>query len=379
MKKIIIYTSGGGSGHISVSKALKTYLEKDYDNVTSFIFDDVLKPMDLMSTLTFQKYSGEDFYNYFVSKKYYTILNMLLRIGLWYFRIRKKRVFQLINEHIKKQKPDLVISLVPIINNMILDVAKQHNLPFLLIPTDLDATTFIYGIKNPDYSKFHIALTFEDKDILQTIKSAHIPQNQISITGAVLRPDFFEQKNKTKLKELLYIVPDIPIVMVLMGGMGSTEIIKFAKNLATLPIPAHLLLCLGINEKVRKKIQNLVFPSHITYSLIGFTERISDLMAITDILITKSGSVSVCEAIYMQVPMLLDAISTILLWERFNHDFITKHQFGDIIKQYDEIVPKVTKLLSDKKQLQCIKYNLTSYEKKHGGEEIKKLVTRLIR
>ena len=379
MKKIIIYTSSGGSGHISVSKALKTYLEKDYDNVTSFIFDDVLKPMDLMSTLTFQKYSGEDFYNYFVSKKYYTILNMLIRIGLWYFRIRKKRVFQLINEHIKKQKPDLVISLVPIINNTIFDVAKQHNLPFLLIPTDLDATTFIYGIKNPDYSKFHIALTFEDKDILQTIKSANIQQNQISITGSVLRPDFFEQKNKTKLKESLHIVPDIPIVMVLMGGMGSTEIIKFAKNLATLPTPAHLLLCLGINEKVRKKIQNLVFPSHITYSLIGFTERISDLMAIADILITKSGSVSVCEAIYMQVPMLLDATSTILLWERFNHDFITKHQFGDVIKQYDEIVPKVTKLLSDKKQLQYIKYNLTSYEKKHGGEEIKKLIARLIR
>jgi len=45
-------------------------------------------------------------------------------------------------------------------------------------------------------------------------------------------------------------------------------------------------------------------------------------MAASDLCITKSGSVSVCETIYSNLPVLLDATSDVLRWEQFNHRFI---------------------------------------------------------
>ena len=83
-------------------------------------------------------------------------------------------------------------------------------------------------------------------------------------------------------------------------------------------------------------------------SIVGFTERISDYMAVSDILITKSGTLSVCEAIYMNLPMLLDATSTILPWEQFNHTFIKQHNFGESITDYAMIEPMISALLQIK-------------------------------
>ena len=270
----------------------------------------------------------------------------------------RNKTYQLIDNHIIKNKPDLIISVVPIINNIILDASKKNNIPFFLIPTDLDATTFIHRINTPTYKKFKLCLAFNNADISKTIKPAQISPNQIETTGFILRPDFFVQKNIKQLKQEFYIPENKSIVMVFMGSMGSEEIVRFAQELFKLTTPTHLLLCIGKTEKVRKQIETLICPEHISKSIIGFTERIADLMALSDLLITKSGSVSVCEAIYMQVPMLLDATSTVLKWEQFNHHFIKKNQFGDSIKKFTNLTSLVTTLLANKKQLAIMRHKL---------------------
>src|SRR5207237_3814499 len=102
----------------------------------------------------------------------------------------------------------------------------------------------------------------------------------------------------------------------------------FVRELAQIKEPVHLLICIARQEQLRHKIMALKLAPHITMTIIGFTDRISDLMAIADILITKSGSVSVNEALYMNLPMILDATSHLLSWEKYNHTFIEQHQLG---------------------------------------------------
>ena len=110
----------------------------------------------------------------------------------------------------------------------------------------------------------------------------------------------------------------------------------------------------------------------------GFTDRISDLMAISDLFITKSGSVSFCEGLYMNLPMILDATITPLAWEQANHRFIIRHELGDLLKNYQDLSGMVDKLLFDKNQLQLYKQNLITLQKKHGGNEIKRLIHQML-
>jgi len=71
--------------------------------------------------------------------------------------------------------------------------------------------------------------------------------------------------------------------------------------------------------------------------IIEETNRISEYMAVSNLLITKSGTASFCEAIQMHLPMVIDATSSTLVWERFNHNFTINNGLGTVIKIYNQL------------------------------------------
>jgi len=378
MKKIVILTTSGGGGHISASKALRQYLHKKYSIVETNIFSEILYQLDFVRWFSLKKYNGEDFYNYLVQKKAFKRINILWSLGKFATRILKPILLKMLRKYFKSENPDLIISVIPLLNGIILKACKELDIPFLVVPTDLDATTFIYGINNPDYTKFEFNVAFADNDIFKTIEPAHIDFEQLSVNGFPLRESFFEEKNPQKIKKEFNIETEKPIILLMMGAVGSKESYTFMTYLSKITNPAHIIICLGKNKKNIQQFKNLRLPNHISLSLLAFTEKISDLMSISDILITKSGTVTVCESIYMNLPLLLDATSEVLLWEQFNHLFVTKNRFGLTIKKYKELPQIVDMLLSNPKMLEMYKKNLTEYPKKNFEESIQIIIEKLI-
>lgn len=379
MKKIIIFSSNGGGGHTAVANALKDYLKHEYEIEIINIFTEIIRPFDAMLNLTPQKITGEDIYNYAIAQKWYGFLNFYYRAGAWYFKTCQVSVSDRIGAYVDLKKPDLIISVVPLINNIILEVAQKRNLPFLLVPTDLDINTFIFDIKAPSYHKFKIALAFDDSKIQQKIVKAGIPTASTLTTGFILRPDFFEHKDKKSIKRTYMIPAHKPVVLLLLGGVGLQSLYTYAQNLVNLNYPAHLLLCVGRQKMLYDKIKTIPFPAHITTTTINFTDRISDLMAVSDILLTKSGSVSVCESIYMNLPLVLDATSSSLLtWEKYNHEFIKHNNFGTTISEFEKLPDLISNLLAQGSTLASYQKKLAQYEKKHGGNEIKRFIKQML-
>jgi len=377
MKKIVIFSSYGGGGHTAVANALATHLKDEHEIVITNVFSEVLAPIDLMQKITFGKYTGEDIYNYLMPRKWFGFLNAYYKVGVWYFDFRKNKVRTLIEKYLEDQKPDLVISVIPILNATILSITQELDLPFLLVPTDLDIATFIEGIKAPTYKKFKIALAFEDDETRIRLAQAQIPVDQTVITGFVIRPDFFAHKDISAMKQEFNIPEGKPVILLMLGAVGLQSLYTFTQELGKIKPEAHLIICTSKQVAIRKSIDDLVFPDHITKTTIGFTDRISDLMAISDLFITKSGSVSVCEAIYMDLPMILDATSKLLAWERANHRFIKRHNFGTIIKDQNKLSDLVTNLLQNRKLCNEYRQSLQALEKKRGHQEIKSLIVTL--
>lgn len=362
-KKVIIFTSIGGGGHTSASNALKNYLHNAHDVISVNIFDELLHELDIFSALTFGKYSGEEIYNIFVPKKYFGMLSWFYSFGAWFITLRQKTIHRILRNYLIQKKPTLIISVVPIINFIILDVAQELDIPFLLIPTDLDVNMYLLQISNPLYQEFYIGLPFFDEQIMAPIKRALIPNKQCLIIGAPLNPDFFIIKNKKTLKKQYSIEQNKPVIMVLMGARGSCEIENYATQLLNITSPVHLILCIGRNEENRQNITSLPIPAHITVSIVGFTDHIADYMTIADLLISKSGSQSVCEALYTNTPIFLDATSPSLPWEKFNHLFIKQHGFGNQITEYDLITSQISLAIENSQNLLFYKKNLEQLEK----------------
>lgn len=372
----IIFTSSCGGGHTSVVSALKEHLKNDFELKPVFILSEVLGESDPIKQISLSNYSGENLYNFCITKKWNTFTNFMYQTARVAYSFNHTKNTQLLTDYLKKEKPSIVISVAPFINFDVLMATKDLLIPFILIPTDLDARAFTLDMpQDINFNfKFKCAIAFNEKKILDLV---NIAEDKIEITGFPIRAAFFEEKNKNEIKKEFSISNEKPVIFLLMGAVGVDQIVLFVSELMKVKNPYHLIIGIGKNEGLRQKIEDLkinINAHHISYSVIGFTEKISDLLGIADLFITKSGTVSFCEGLYMNIPMILDATDSILIWEEFNHTFLLENNFGKIIKHHNELPSLVDNLLENKDQLIVMKNNLQNLNKQNGSENIKKII-----
>lgn len=362
-KKIIILSSSGGAGHIAATQALKDYLADSYD-IASIDFMHVLYDIDVVKKITRGSFEAEQvFYNYCLKRRWFSVLNIVYQLGTWYFALRRKKITTIFKRYITDSKVDLVISVVPIINGALADAAQACNIPLIVVPTDLDATSFINGMKKINYDKLKMTTALDDESIKTTIAASGLTSYQIITTGFPLRKKFFEPLDKYELKKQHQVPANKPVIFLMMGGQGSSSIISFFEQLIMVPVAFHIIICIGKYDALRKKIETFQVPEHITYTIVGFTHNIAEYMAMADFAISKSGSVSVAELIYMNLPMLFDATGTLLRWERFNHTFVKKHGFGSSITHINDINVLVTQWLQNEELRLTMRSRLESFNK----------------
>jgi processive 1,2-diacylglycerol beta-glucosyltransferase len=376
-KKILLFSIHAGGGHIAAAQAVKDYLQDTYEIIDISLFHDVLCHIDPVSFITSKQANIPDVYNYFARKKKNTLLNTMGHACKYVLPVFAKKTQSLINKAIKKANPDLVISVIPIVNGLIASAADTYTIPFILIPTDLDTQWFTWFFPEKLYQNGMFTIPFDEPTI---IKNSNLELLGIDtrVIGFPIRRSFCEQKDIIALKKELGIQDDIPAVLMLMGAQGSYASYEYCKRLASFDVPFYLFVCLGKNESLRNKLLSLQFPSQIHMKLFEFTDRIADLMAVSDICLSKSGSVSVCEALYMNVPLILDNAVTALQWERFNHDFIKSHGFGDVVDSYADIDVVLKRFITDTAYLSRLKTNISLYKKENFGIHIIKLVHEML-
>ncbi len=379
MQKIIIFTSAGGGGNMSASNALASYLKDDFETTQICLIADILKSFDPILFATLGKCGGEATYNAIIPYNQWWLLNLIYRLGCIYFRLLEPFMRKRIVHYLRESNADMVISVIPIFNKIILQAAQEVDIPFLLIPTDLDIRAYTYNIRFPHYKKFHLSLIFDTHSIKSNAYATGIDDHYITHNGFPLRAEFFEEKNPAALRAAMGIDQKKPVIMIMMGSQGANTLVTCVQHLQNLSIPAHLLVCIGKLQTIKARLANLQLPPWISMDIIEETNRISDYMAVSDLLISKAGTASFCEAIHMHLPMILDATSSPLIWERFNHRFTHNHGLGTVIKNYKELSPYITQFLENPTIARDMRHNISLLKLKDTPDKIKARITRMLR
>jgi UDP-N-acetylglucosamine:LPS N-acetylglucosamine transferase len=372
-KKILVLISRGGGGHKTAGDSLKQILENDYEVEINPVLSDILGSIDPLNRLTRGHFTGEDLYNLLLKSHRNKLLQWMTQFGPHCMKAQK--VEKAFEKYLRSQvqPPDLIISPTPYINYGIACAAHRWDIPFLIIPTDLDGSTFLQGFPQlPTHHRFKIALSYDDPEIRKkTFQKTALRDDQLTITGFPVRPACLKKYTPEELQSIrakFNLFESHQIVTLIMGAVGGNLIFDHVKVLSKLDPRQHQLqlqmnICVGHNQKMGNKIRNFLldqgakFLGRHTFLLStglvmhirGYTKDLIELMAASDLIITKTGSCTVNEAIYLGKKLLLDntnrSSARYLWWENFNIPFVQRHSLGYAFSDNEQLLMLIPSFL----------------------------------
>jgi len=370
-KNILVLCSNGGYGHKAAAQTLKDLLDKEYNFTVVF-------PIDEMRI--FGVKSGEQLYNSMLQNNWIDSVNLVTKyIAPKLFRTRKAQLESLIRKHIEKCQPDLVISLIPFINYPASEAARKKEVPFLLITTDNDLRLWVHGLQGLQHPSFKVTVGSDLWCSRELLRKRNIPDTAIETIGLPIRTDFFTTKNKESIREEFGIPGHKPVVLVITGGAGGDQALEYARKIGKTQYGIHLIVCAGKNKELADELNKMSLHPSNTMTVMPFTSRISDLMAVSDLLITKSGPGTITEAMAMKLPVLVDATASVLSWEQANIDLVSQYGIGDYIENFDELETLLRQFIFDTELQKQMKDAYRKVPENRFKESIKPLVTSMIK
>jgi processive 1,2-diacylglycerol beta-glucosyltransferase len=105
------------------------------------------------------------------------------------------------------------------------------------------------------------------------------------------------------------IYDDIPIVLIMGGGMGPTRMHRVVAHLIENREQMHVIVVTGHDRRARRRIARFCAEPTVSLRLLGWTEDIAALMKAASVLVTKPGGLTIAEAALCGLPLVLfDAI-----------------------------------------------------------------------
>lgn len=408
---LLIFTCGGGKGHLSVAKAMSEYGYGDYHIQIVNTLEDTLASTDVFKKMLFD-YSQEKLYNHLLKNEEFEWLKLITSIGPFFIMMQQESIEKQIQLEILRYNPDIVISCFPIMNSMFLNVAKELDLPLLMVTTDLDTELFTRGINarscDLHYPHWKMTLAYDDPE-MRSIIERRIPPNKIHISGFPVRPIFNQdcsEQEKIEIRRQFQIESNQHVILVTIGGVAGCATEKYAEILAaftdddllevtdTADEKIHVICLCGDpsiqdNRAMRMRI-NALIPKCQRMQIrgIGAIEMIAPLMSIADIIITKPGGCTTNEAIAKGLPMIFHAPFALMDWEVFNMEFCLRSEIGfrfkpqsntinffqdGLTKNKQRLIPLLKQAMNRKKH-----FPQNFIERKDFGKEFHSLIETLL-
>ncbi|MBU7075673.1 undecaprenyldiphospho-muramoylpentapeptide beta-N-acetylglucosaminyltransferase [Staphylococcus aureus] len=275
----IAFTGGGTVGHVSVNLSLiPTALSQGYEALYIGSKNGIEREM-IESQLP--------------EIKYYPISSGKLRR---YISLENaKDVFKVLKgildarKVLKKEKPDLLFSKGGFVSVPVVIAAKSLNIPTIIHESDLTP-----GLANKIALKFakKIYTTFEE-----TLN--YLPKEKADFIGATIREDL-KNGNAHNGYQLTGFNENKKVLLVMGGSLGSKKLNSIIRENLDALLQQYQVIHLtgkGLKDAQVKK------SGYIQYEFVK--EDLTDLLAITDTVISRAGSNAIYEFLTLRIPMLL--------------------------------------------------------------------------
>ncbi len=178
------------------------------------------------------------------------------------------------------------------------------------------------------------------------LQARGIREDRIVVTGIPIDKKFSGPWDRPALLQKYGLKPDLPVVLLLGSAYGmSPDAWETAAWLGQVPSPCQVLVVAGRDDKLRAKCEEATAGSKNPVKVFGFVDTMHELMAISDMAITKAGGLTVSEALAIGVPLVIHR--PIPGQEEENAKFLLRHGAAVMSKNADKTRELALDLLRD--------------------------------
>jgi len=316
-KKVLIFTSIAGGGHVAIAQALEQYLD-------TLPHPPTVKTVNTSSEISSATYRvvGEYFVDFhhanWQASNSPTTATLLHQFNLS-FSLSK------ITRAIKNFKPDLIIDTSPFTTiEVAIALEKLHlHLPHLVVIAD--PFTIHHTWTTYQKAAAYLVPTPEAKTILL---QRHLPPKTVTLTGLPLRLSVFRPPvTQSQARAVLKLHPQKTTVFIGGSGEGHGQIYKITQTLVKHPLSSksQFLVVTGKNKLAKKRLDTLA-KKYPQLHPFGYTNLIDTLLIASDFVIGKPGPNILFESLMLKKPFI--ATHQPLNQELGNYHYIKRQHLG---------------------------------------------------
>ena len=210
-------------------------------------------------------------------------------------------------EYVSKVKPDAIICTHITAANVAVSARMLlgAHFPIVCVPTDYEAE----GLWPHKYTDLFCVA---DQHMAETLRARKVPESRLLITGIPASPAFSETYDATECKREFGLPLDKQIVLFQAGATLPRPYVHFRNSIKEM-LPyvrrftnMHMVIVAGKDKEyaaqVRQDIERLGIEN---ITVFEFVSNMAGLMAAADLIVCKSGGLTVTECLCIGTPMVL--------------------------------------------------------------------------
>ena len=372
MKKVMIFYGSYGGGHLSAARSIKEYIETKYKDIEIQMVDCI------------------EYVNKMVNKVTTTAYNELAKKAPWawgyvYKKAEKGFIAKIttdtnklmaykLNKLLQEFNPDYVISTHFFSSQMCAYLKKKNKAHFKLATVITDYAPHEQWLICPEEVDYFFVAHNGMRDAL--IEKG-ISKSKVYATGIPLSNRFLEHYNKKEILEEFELKQGKKRVLFFAGGefgLGKSTTLQVLRTFAEHFHNIQIIAIAGRNKNMKEKFEELVENTsrEDTIKILEYTNKVPELMSISDLVVTKPGGLTTTESLASGLPIIV--INPIPGQEEENATFLEQNGVGIWIKKEDNVKTVLENLFNDPEKMLEMKVKARLLARKNSTQDICKIV-----
>lgn len=281
MKRIVL-TGGGTAGHVTPNIALLPRLrEEGYEVHYIGSYDGIERKLIEELDIPYYGISSGKLRRYFDPKNFSDPLKVI-------------KGYQEASSLLKKLKPSIVFSKGGFVSVPVVLAAKRRRVPSIIHESDMTP-----GLAN----KICIpCATRVCANFPETLNN--LPKGKAILTGSPIRQELFSGKKEAGLKFCGFSDKN-PVLLIIGGSLGSAVVNEAVRGILPELLKQFQIIHLCGKDKLDASLNHT--KGYAQYEYIK--QELSDLLAASDIIISRAGANAICEILALRKPNILVPLS----------------------------------------------------------------------